>query len=165
MAVSTLIDIHFSTVFLIWSLKVFISKVSYWKQQEDDWDDRAWGPGGVDQERTGHWDGRLQGGVRPFWLESQWQDSYQCKVNKQVFIVTLFKCNNIMAILFFPIRPWYLVKVEPKKRLNLFGRNFSMPCGGLDRIRLMSRWRKLDFFLQNLSKMRLFQHFKFWTFL
>ena len=51
-----------------------------------------------------------------------------------------------MATFFSPIRPWYLVKVEPKKRLNLFGRNFSMPCGGLDRIRLMSRWRKLDFF-------------------
>ena len=59
---------------------------------------------------------------------------------------SLFKCNLLWQY-FFPIRPWYLVKVEPKKRLNLFGRNFSMPCGGLDRIRLMSRWRKLDFFL------------------
>ena len=164
MAVSTLIDIHFSTVFLIWSLKVFISKVSYWKQQEDDWDDRAWGPGGVDQERTGHWDGRLQGGVRPFWLESQWQDSYQCKVNKQVFIVTLFKCNNIMAIFFLPSDHGIWWKSSQRSVLI---------CSAGTSVCHAEGWTESDWcrgggnwiFLQNLSKMRLFQHFKFWTFL
>ena len=46
---------------------------------KDDRDDRARGPGGVVEERAGRGDGRLQGGLRPFRLEPQWQDPYKCK--------------------------------------------------------------------------------------